>query len=179
KIIFFIGFTLILVNACRQTKTKGAEVYANRHLALQSEVVLQVDSFFQAVNYKPFDAALFYQSAVLKNEEKKMELNKLGAFKGDKTLQLSSLSLLNTIDSVLKNDGQQLLLLDQEVSQNYSQKGLDRIDHLLVSSFIKISNAQIIFDSVLTKFMGKYGYEIEMDTSTIHYQDTVTIIHKL
>jgi len=130
-------------------------------------MIMQMDSFIQSSYYDDYEVNDFYLKAVNKNKESISKLGKLKYFMDNSDLYNASYSFYMTVDDVLKNEGPKALNLKQEMDNSFSQDLQDELDAVLLESARKVTKSQLCFDSVLTVFLGKYGYDVEMDTNTV------------
>jgi len=170
---FFVFLLLCTFSFSCKNKIPGetANQYADSIILLQSKMMKQMDTLFQASFFDDFVMGDFYVKAVDKNKECIAKLDEIKYFHENKELYNASHSFFMTVDNVLKNEAPKLLNLKQKMSIEKSPILQDELDAILLKSARKITESQLHFDSVLTVFLGENGCDVEMDTNTIsHYK---------
>lgn len=142
-------------------------MYADALIENQSEMIMQLDSFLQSSYYENYDINQYYLKAVRKNKECLMRLDSLNGFKNNGELYKASRRFFIAVEDVLKNEGKEILTIQEKQTFQYSLDLQDKLDIMLKESVRKITLKQLEFDSVLTVFLDQYGYDVEMDTSTV------------
>ena len=168
---FFIFLLLILLSfSCKKKITReNANLYADTLITLQSQVISQMDTLFQASYFDDFEIGDFYLKAINKNKYCITKLNEIKYFSDNRDLYNASHAFYMTVDGILKNEGSKLLNIKQKMNIAQSQDLRDELDAVLLQSARKITESQLYFDSVLTVFLGEYGYDVEMDTNTVSH----------
>jgi hypothetical protein len=166
---YLLLLLLVLVSfSCRNRSPRDkANLYADSVIALQSDMIMQMDSFIQSSYYDDYEVSDFYLKAVNKNKESISKLGKLKYFRDNSDLYYASYNFYMTVDDVLKNEGPKVLNLKQKMNISFSQDLQDELNAVLLESAGKVTGSQLYFDSVLTVFLGEYGYDVEMDTNTV------------
>ncbi len=168
---FFVFLLLCSFSfSCKnKTQSETASQYADSIILLQSKMMKQMDTLFQASFFDDFVLGDFYVKAVNKNKECNSKLDKIKYFHDNKELYNASQSFFMTVDHVLKNEAPKLLKLKQKMTIEKSPILQDELDAVLLQSTRKITESQLHFDSVLTVFLGEYGCDVEMDTNAVSH----------
>ena len=178
KYLLLLLFLAVSFSCSNKSSRDKADLYADSVITLQSEVIMQMDSFMQSSYYDDYEVGDFYLKAVNKNKENIAKLAKFKYFRNNRDLYNASHNFYMTVDDVLKKEGPKVLNLKQEMDIAFSQDLQDELDAVLLQSARKITGSQLYFDSVLTVFLGKYGYDVEMDTATVSLFEKDTLKNK-
>lgn len=177
---FFVFLLLCTFSFSCKNKipAETANQYADSIILLQSKMIKQMDTLFQASFFDDFEMGDSYVKAVNKNKECITKLNEIKYFHDNKDLYNASHSFFMTVDNVLKNEAPKLLKLKQKMIIEKSPILQHELDSVLLQSARKITESQIHFDSVLTVFLGEYGCDIEMDTNAVSHYKKESLKHK-
>lgn len=169
-IILLVLSALIMPSCIKKGKEKEVKIYTDSIVSMQNQSIARLDTFFQSLYFKDYDIPHYYQKAIEINNQNIKYLKELGPYKNNPLLYDAAYQVNVTIDQVLKNEGEQLLALYDSVNEKKKLKYQQEIDTLLRQSIAALTEQQILFDSVLTVFLGNYGFHIEMDTTAIVIQ---------
>lgn len=158
---------VLLVNCRNGISGKGADLYADSILEMQTKSIVQLDSFFQSLYYPEYPVDEFYRKALQSNSDFNSGMEDVNIFKQNAGLYQAGKNTCSTIDRILKTEGTGLLAL---YPLTYSAGGSiyqHRMDSIIKASIAQVTQQQIVFDSVLTAFLNEYGFDVIKDTTFI------------
>ncbi|MDR1345633.1 MAG: hypothetical protein LBK03_02885 [Bacteroidales bacterium] len=159
----WIFAAVIVFYSCNTKNYKDitATQYADTLYAIQNVMIVQADSFFQAINFDKYDAEVFYQKALARQAESEQQLKQTGIFgKGD-ALYAALQQVCTAMTGVLQNEGAVLLQWRAAVMNEYNEPLQYKIDSLLASSILKITQAQIHYDTMAVQFLNERGFDVK------------------
>ena len=152
-----------LFYSCKPKSYNGmtAAQYIDTLYAIQNAMIVQADSFFQAVNFDKYNAEVFYKKALTKQAESVKSLQQLGAFGKEHAPHLAMQKVCAAMDTVLQKNGRTLLSWRTIVVNEYNEPLQHRIDSLLTSSILKITQTQVHYDTVAVQFLSERGFDVK------------------
>jgi hypothetical protein len=135
--------------------------YIDTLYSIQNVMIVQSDSFFQAINFNKYNAEAFYQKALAKQAESVKQLQQFGLFGKENAPYLAMQQVCTTMGTVLQNNGHSLLQWRTMLMNEYNEPLQYRIDSLLTSSILKITQTQVHYDTVAVQFLGERGYDVK------------------
>ena len=154
---------LFSLSSCRNKKIDGADTYCDSIIALQNNVLFQVDSFFQSTRYVKYDTRAFYDKAVSVNDNTILKIKELGGYNGEDMLNVASLQMLSTIGKMLAQQGKEIVHLDSLLLQNYDHKFVVELDSLETEAITIVQRGQSAFDSCQVQFLENFGFDVIFD----------------
>ncbi|MDR1112341.1 MAG: hypothetical protein LBL18_01070 [Bacteroidales bacterium] len=154
---------VIVFYSCNTKSYKDitATQYADTLYAIQNVMIVQADSFFQAINFDKYDAEVFYQKALAIQTESEQQLKQAGTFGKNDALYVALQQVCTAMAAVLQNEGAVLLQWRATVMSEYDEQLQCKIDSLLASSILKITQAQVHYDTVAVQFLNERGFDVK------------------
>jgi len=134
--------------------------YVDTLYSIQNDMILQTDSFFQAIHFDQYNAALFYQKAIMKQAENEKHLQHIGIFNKETAPYLAMQQICSTMNDVLQNNGLTLLNWHTIAVNAYNEPLQYKIDSLVIQSILQITRTQVNYDTIAVRFLRKYGFDI-------------------
>jgi hypothetical protein len=155
--LFWIFAVAAVFYSCKPKSYNGitAVQYIDTLYSIQNAMIVQTDSFFQAVNFDKYNAEAFYEKALAKQTESVKRLQQLGAFGKADAPYLAMQQVCATMGAVLQNNGYTLLQWRTAVMNEYNEPLQCKIDSLLTSSILKITQTQVHYDTVAIQFLSE------------------------
>lgn len=169
-LILLILITLLIPSCIKKGKEKELKCYTDAIVNRQNQSIAQLDTFFQSLYFKDYDTKFYYQKTIDVNEENIKFIENIGPYKNNSLLYNAANNITQTIKLTLESEGELLLSLYDSVNEGKKWAFQHDIDSIIRQSINTLTEQQIMFDSLLTVFLDKYGFAVEMDTLPVSMQ---------
>jgi hypothetical protein len=165
KYFLWIFAVATVFYSCKPKSYNGitATQYIDTLYSIQSAMIMQVDSFFQAVNFDKYNAEALYQKALAKQAASVKQLQQFGTFGKEDAPYLATQQICEAMGIVLQNSGRTLLQWRTIVMNEYNEPLQHRIDSLLTNSILKITQTQVHYDTVAVQFLSERGFDVKRE----------------